>query len=88
MTSTDVLAEHARQTMKRLMKERRTTQMDLVPVLGIVQVSISDRVRGRTPLTLSDIERLARYWGVHPVEFFPSIEEYVSACTRLWLVAA
>lgn len=87
MTSTDALAAYARATMRRLMKERRTTQMDLVPVLGIAQVSISDRVRGRTPLTLADIERLARYWGVAPVEFFPSNEEYVSACTRLGQVS-
>lgn len=56
--------------------------MDLAPVLGIVQVSVSKRVQGRTPLTLSDIHRLARYWDVSPQEFLPtSVSE--SACTRL-----
>lgn len=57
--------------------------MDLAPVLGVVQVSVSKRVQGRTPLTLSDIHRLARYWDVSPQEFLPtSVSE--SAWTRPW----
>lgn len=81
------LCEYARATMRRLMQERRTTQMDLVPVLGIVQVSVSDRVRGRTPLTLADIGKLARYWDVEPQEFFTGGSS--SACTRtLYALAA
>jgi plasmid maintenance system antidote protein VapI len=73
--------EYARDVMRRLMQERGTTQMTLVPVLGMVQVRVSDRVRGRTKLTLADIHRLARYWGVDPREFFPtSVSE--SAWTR------
>lgn len=79
--------DYARNTMRRLMKERGTTQMNLVPILGMVQVRVSDRVRGRTKLTLADIHRLARYWDIDPREFFPTSES-VSACTRLWLVAA
>lgn len=58
--------------MRRLMTERGTTQMNLVPVLGMVQVMVSDRVRGRTRLTLADIHRLARYWEIDPREFFPT----------------
>jgi hypothetical protein len=80
--------DYARQVMRRLMKERGTTQMQLVPVLGMVQVSVSDRVRGRTHLTLADIHRLARYWEVDPREFFPVTAGSSSACTRLVLVAA
>lgn len=63
------VCEYARVAMRRFMQEHGTTQMDLVPVLGIVQVAVSDRVRGRTPLTLTDIGRLARYWDVDPREF-------------------
>lgn len=72
--------EFARDVMRRLMKERGTTQMNLVPVLGMVQVMVSDRVRGRTRLTLADIHRLARYWDVDPREFFPT----TSSSARVW----
>lgn len=72
--------EFARFEMRRLMQERRTTQMDLVPVLGVVQVAVSDRVRGRTNLTLLDIHRLARYWDVDPREFFPATSGPVWEC--------
>lgn len=78
--------EYAREVMRRLMQERGTTQMDLVPVLGIVQVAVSARVIGRTKLSLADIHRLARYWKVDPREFFPTSES-VSACTPLALVS-
>lgn len=71
------VCDHARQVMRRLMQERGTTQMDLAPVLGVVQVSVSKRVLGRTPLTLADIGRLARYWDVDPREFVPSTSESV-----------
>lgn len=79
--------EYARNVMRRYMKERGTTQMDLVPVLGVVQVAVSARVIGRTKLTLADIHRLARYWDVDPREFFPTGGSW-SAWTRTWAAQA
>lgn len=85
--------EFARLVLRRLMQERHTTQMDLVPILGVVQVAVSDRVRGRTNLTLLDIHRLARYWDVDPREFFPSstsgsVWDPITAGQSDWALAA
>lgn len=83
VTSDDALATYARGVLKQLMRERGVTQIDLEGVLNLRQVSISDRIRGRTPLTLVDIHRLARHFDVAPTEFFPSTSVYESACTTL-----
>lgn len=92
MTSDNALADRARVVLQRLMREHGATQTQLADVLGMHQVAVSARVRGRTPLTLADIERLADFFGVAP-DFFISVSE--SAWTRpgagqrhLWLVAA
>lgn len=73
LTSDDVLADRARAVLRQLMKERGATQVQLAPVLGLTQVGVSDRVRGRTPLTLLDIERLADFFDVEPAVFVPAV---------------
>lgn len=85
MTTENVLAEQARDALRRLMRERGTTQVQLADVLGITQVAVSTRVTGRTPLSLADIHRLARFWDVDPREFLTSGSEF--ACTTLVLLS-
>ena len=55
----NVLAELAR---------RRVTQRQAARSLGISEATFSDRVRGRTRLTLDDIERFAALLDVDPAE--------------------
>lgn len=44
------------------------TQRDVALALGLSQPAISDRLRGRTPFTLADLERLAALLGIDVVE--------------------
>lgn len=55
----NVLAELAR---------RRVTQRQAARSLGISEATFSDRVRGRTRLTLDDIERFAALLDVDPAD--------------------
>lgn len=45
--------------VRALMGRRRMSQAQLGAVLKISQVSVSERLRGKTPFTLDDLERLA-----------------------------
>lgn len=47
---------------------RGIRQADAAAALGLSQPAVSDRMRGRTPFTLQDLERLADYLGIEPVE--------------------
>jgi transcriptional regulator with XRE-family HTH domain len=39
-------------------------QVELAQVLDLAQQAVSARMSGRTPLTLRDLERLARHWNM------------------------
>lgn len=52
----EAVAENVRGEAAR----RRLTQTDLARALGMSQVAVSDRYRGRTPWTLGEIEALTR----------------------------
>jgi transcriptional regulator with XRE-family HTH domain len=43
-------------------------QVDVALALGLSQQAVSDRLTGRTPFTLSDLERLAELLGVPVAE--------------------
>jgi transcriptional regulator with XRE-family HTH domain len=49
--------------------------VQLAEVLGITQVAVSDRVRGKTPLSLADIDLLARHFGVSPAVFVDPVHQ-------------
>lgn len=50
--------------VRALMGRRRMSQAQLGSVLSMSQVSVSERLRGKTPFTLDDLERLASYFDV------------------------
>ena len=43
---------------------RGIRQVDAAAALGLSQQATSDRLRGRTPFTLADLERLAELLGI------------------------
>lgn len=45
--------------VREAMKRRGVRQAHIAAALGLSQPAVSDRLRGRTPLTLSDLERIA-----------------------------
>lgn len=47
---------------------RQVSQTALAAHLGVAQQSVSPKVRGMTPFTLTDIDALARWWGLEPAE--------------------
>lgn len=77
--------EYARAVLADLMREYGTTQTELGKILGEAQRTISDRLHGRSRLTLADIYKLAIYFQKAPEEFFPGpfILEDSSAWTRI-----
>lgn len=53
----------------RALKGRyNATQTQLAEVLGVAQPAVSKKLKGATPFTLTEIDRLARFFGVHPAE--------------------
>lgn len=80
MDDVDVF-EHARLVLAYLMHHRDLRQEDLAPILRISQPRVSDRLLGKSRLTIAEIDRAARYFDVpHAVFFDPEIsEELVSS---------
>lgn len=58
----DRIAREVRAELAR----RGLTQLDLANAIGLSQASVSERLRGKTPFTSDDIERVADALGVHP----------------------
>lgn len=58
----DTVAAEVRAHMAR----RRVTQVQLAEILGIKQVSVSERLRGKTPFRLEEIGVIAEAFGIHP----------------------
>lgn len=61
---TEALADEVR----RLLDERGIRQHHVAAALGVTQSAVSDRLRGRTPFTLQDLERLRELLGMEPWE--------------------
>lgn len=60
------------------LRVRRLSQRRVAPAIGLSQQALSDRLIGRTPFTLADLDRLAEYLGVTVVELLappPSLLE-------------
>lgn len=57
LVAAEVRAQLARQQI---------SQQELAKAIGLSQASISERLRGKTPFTTDDLERIADALGVHP----------------------
>ena len=54
--------------VREALRARGIRQRDAARVLGLSQPALSDRLRGRTPFTLADLDALASYLGVQVAE--------------------
>lgn len=59
---TDLVAAEVRAEMAR----QQVTQITLSTRIGMSQQSLSERLRGKTPFTTDDLEKVAGALGVHP----------------------
>lgn len=50
--------------VREALRSRGLRQQDIAPVLGLSQASVSDRLTGKTPFTLEDLERIAEHLGI------------------------
>jgi predicted transcriptional regulator len=55
-------------TVRAHLHRRGIRQTDVAPVLGLSQPSVSDRLTGKTPFTLVDLQRLAANLGITVAE--------------------
>lgn len=62
------LKKRVAEEVRVLMTRRRVKQSDLAAVLHVTQPQISQRLNGRVEFTVSELETLARYFGVSPAE--------------------
>lgn len=58
----DTVAAEVRAEMGR----RAMSQVTLAGLIGMSQQSLSERLRGKTPFTTDDLEKVAGALGVHP----------------------
>lgn len=66
--STITTARRVAQNVRAEASRRSMTQERLATVLGMSQQAISDRLRGRTPLTLDELDVLAAAFGMTVTE--------------------
>lgn len=59
---TDLVAAEVRAEMGR----QQVTQVTLARRIGMSQQSLSERLRGKTPFTTDDLEKVSGALGVHP----------------------
>lgn len=62
------LTERVSDEVRALMGRHRISQTDLAVWLGVNQTAISARLRGATEWKVSEIEKVAEGFGVHPSE--------------------
>ena len=55
----NTLTQSTAAAVRELLRRRSLRQADLAMALGLSPGAVSDRLRGRTPFTLADLERIA-----------------------------
>jgi transcriptional regulator with XRE-family HTH domain len=58
--------------IRAMMGRKRVNQAGLARQLGVSQPWVSDRLRGNTPIDLTDLERIAVVLGVKPLDLMPT----------------
>jgi transcriptional regulator with XRE-family HTH domain len=62
------LTRAASAAVREALRSRGLRQQDVASVLGLSQASVSDRLTGKTPFTLKDLERIAEHLGIPVAE--------------------
>jgi transcriptional regulator with XRE-family HTH domain len=68
------LAEHVATRLRVEMARADVTIGELAQRLGESPVWVARRMRGRVPITLADLDRIATALGVSPVDFVTTAE--------------
>lgn len=66
------LAEHAAAHLRAEMARREITSQRLADQLGVSDMWVSRRMRGKTQITMEDLERLAEALGISVASFLPT----------------
>jgi len=74
----ELVGERVHQAMWR----RRTQQIDLAPVVGIDQSTLSRKIRGKRPWSVAEVYRVAAALGVDPADLLPPEAEVNAAQSR------
>lgn len=82
---TTTLRETVAGEVRARMARKRVRQVDLAEVLGMSQPSLSQRLTGRYPFTVDELDRLAQFFDVEPADlirgtpWFPGPDETAEA---------
>lgn len=71
-------AEQLRLTLLKLMGFYQEHQPDVATALKASQGTVSNKLRGRTKLTLDDLDRLAAHYGITPADLLSGPEVAVT----------
>ena len=69
-THDDDVFDRARRVLGSLMEQAGMRQEDLAPELGLAQTTLSDRLRGRSKMTIAEVHRAAQLFEVPAQAFF------------------
>ena len=70
----ETLAEYAAAHLRAEMARREISSIKLAEMLGVSDMWVSRRMRGKTRITMEDLERLAEALGVPMASFLPAGE--------------
>lgn len=76
------LRERAASEIRAWMGRLRYTQKDVAAQLGISQSQVSARMNGRMEWSLSEVDELARAWGLDPLDLLAPAPATARAAAR------
>ena len=68
------IEHHVTTNVETLLRQTQWTQRALSEALHLSQPAVSDRMRGRTPWTLADVESLADLFDVDPLDLMGPVQ--------------
>lgn len=71
-TTTQNLHEQVCEEIRVMLVRRRISQAEVARRAGWTPFYLSNRLNGKTPMNVNDLEALSKILGVEPTSFFPS----------------
>lgn len=76
----ELLDEEIGRRVHMVLWDRGLTNARLATVLGLARPTVSQRLRGQRPWTVSELYTVATHYGVPLSEILPSVEEWAELC--------
>lgn len=70
---TDTASARTGANIRAEMARHKVSQTTLAAHLGISQASLSDRIRGKVPVDVNELDALAEFFGVPAAAFIASV---------------